>query len=145
MRAKIEYSKHSLIILLCVGGLFLTLFFNNCSYSSTKSSNTLDSIALQNPRGYAYFDNRENKWDIKISGEIMNKSTTCGYKDFVVEVQYLSQTKTLLLTKQYTIFQSIKPFYIHSFNARLNDNAPEGSSILRWKLIGASQMIDGEE
>ena len=71
---------------------------------------------------------------------MFNKSTTCTYKDFVVEVQFLSGTNTLLKTKNYTVYKSLKPLDKDYFYSALDGDAPDGSAILKWKLIGATQV-----
>lgn len=133
------------IILLAIVGLFF--IGNNLikkGGSTSAKDNAVDSIALINPTGFA----RES-WDykgkmlIEISGKIMNKSSIYSYKDFVIEVRYLTRTNTLVDTKQYTIYRSIEPLDKIDFEESLDGDAPIGSDYYRldWKLISATSFI----
>ncbi len=133
------------IIILAIVGLFY--IGNNLLKKGTISSAkgiAVDSIAIINPSGVVHEDwYDKDKMYIGISGKMMNKSSVYSYKDFVVEVKYLTETNTLVDTKQYTVFQSIKPLDKIDFNARLDGEAPKGSKYysLDWKLISATPFI----
>ena len=79
-----------------------------------------------------------------IYGQMLNKSSVYSYKDFVVEVKFLTETNTLVDTRQFTIYKSINPLEKTSFQARLDGEAPKGSKnyILEWKLLNATAYRD---
>ena len=139
----------SIIILAIIGLLYIGNSFFKKGISSSAQGNAADSIAIINPSGVAHEDwYDKDKMYIGISGKMMNKSSVYSYKDFVVEVKYLTETKTLIDTKQYTIFQSIKPLDKIDFNARLDGEAPKGSKYysLDWKLLSATPFkVDKEK
>ncbi|MBK7442533.1 MAG: DUF4339 domain-containing protein [Bacteroidetes bacterium] len=57
--------------------------------SNNGSRSALDSLVVINPTGSAYFSGRDNKWLLKVRGEVFNKSTTCTYKDFIIEIVFI--------------------------------------------------------
>jgi len=125
--------------ILAIIGLFSIVIYltNEMPQENQNVGNPIDSIVVINPTGTAYYSNFNNKWDLSIKGELLNKSSITSYKDFVVEVEFLSSTNTLLTTKQFTIYNVIKPLSKDNFYARLDGDAPEGSSRLKWKLVDA--------
>jgi hypothetical protein len=119
---------------------------NKEGHSETKN-NATDSIAVLGATGVVHKDwYEEGKMYIGISGKMLNKSSVYSYKDFVVEVKYLTETNTLVTTKQYTVYQAIKPLDRIDFMARLDDEPPTGSKYytLDWKLISATPFIPKE-
>jgi GYF domain 2 len=135
--------KWSIIIFVFLGIIYFTKTIFNSNKISVGRSNVLDSIGLQNQYGSAYFSNYLNKWDVHIQGNMLNKSSVYNYKDFVIEVDFLTETKTLIETKKYTIYQSIKPLDKINFYAELEGEFPEGnkSYSLRWRLLKATEEI----
>ena len=134
-----KFFKWSIIILAVIGLIVVGSYLIKQTPLVNKSDgNPTDSLVVVRPTGSAYFSRYDNKWQLSIKGEMFNKSSVTSYKDFVVEVQYLSSTKTLLATRQFTIYKSIEPLDKDYFYATLDGDAPDGSSILKWKLIGAT-------
>ena len=137
------FFKWGVIIFALFGLIYFGKTLLNKSNVTTSKVNVLDSIALLNQSGSAYFSNYENSWDVSIQGKMLNKSSTYNYKDFVVEVEFLTETNTLIQTKQYTIYKSIKPLDRIDFYAKLDGEVPSGSKSysLRWKLLNATQEL----
>ena len=138
----------SLIILALVGLIYIGNSVIKKGSGSVTKGNAVDSIAVLNPTGVVHEDwYKEGRMYIGISAKMLNKSSVFSYKDFVVEVKYLTETKTLISTKQYTVYQSIKPLDKIDFNARIDDEPPSGSKYynLEWKLINATPYIPEKE
>ncbi len=134
----------TIIVLALVGLVYIGNSLLKKGISSTSKGNAVDSIAIINPSGVVHEDwYDKDKMYIGINGTMMNKSSVYSYKDFVVEVKYLTETNTLVDTKQYTVFQSIKPLDKINFKARLDGEAPKGSKYysLDWKLLSATAFI----
>lgn len=125
--------------------VILTTLLKKTPLNNLSKENALDSLVVVKPTGSAYFNRYDNKWQIHIQGDMFNKANTTGYKDFVVEVQFLSATQTLLSTRQFTIYKSIKPLDKDYFYATLDGDAPDGSEYLTWKLINATPQIKTNE
>lgn len=140
--------KWALIILALIGLVVVVKYvYNgissnkgmNINLTSTKKSNPLDSIAIIKESGYVHRSYYTGDVEIRISSEMLNKSNTSYYKDFIIEVEFLSQTNTKLETRQYTIYQSIEPLEKKYFSSTLGGSAPDGCQRLKWKLIGATE------
>ena len=137
------FFKWAIILCALVGIFFIG---KNLLYKGSIShvkGNAIDSLAIINPSGTVHVDwYDKDKMYIGISCEMLNKSTIYSYKDFVVEVKYLTETNTLVDTKQYTVYQTIRPLDKIDFNARLDGEVPKGSThyYLQWKLIDATQF-----
>lgn len=66
-----------------------------------------------------------------ISGYIKNTATIAEYKDVVIKVQYYSQTKSIISSKSFTIYQFFKPHSSTYFS--IKDNPPKA-----YKTFGLS-------
>tara|TARA_R110001592_G_scaffold333244_1_gene617006 strand:+ start:1383 stop:2045 length:663 start_codon:yes stop_codon:yes gene_type:complete len=51
----------------------------------------------------------------KLKGKVTNRATIADYKDLVVKITYFSQTKSVIGTKDYTIYQIFEPNRITEF------------------------------
>jgi len=129
-----------------IGLICIILFSLRIIISKTSNSNSgLDSIAIIKPRGSVFYDTYDQKWQLQIEGVIMNKANVTSYKDFVISVDFLSETKTLLETKQFMIYKSVEPLEEREINTYLEGNAPNGSYSLQWKCIGSTPFIDDKK
>lgn len=141
--------KWLIVTLAIIGLIFLISNLIGISFlgKQNQTGNYSDSLVVINQHGHAYYSNYDQKWDIEIEGDMLNKASVNTYKDFIVEVEFLSETKTLLETKKYTIYQYIKPMEKHHFYAKLDGDAPTGGKyyILNWKLIGATPINENNK
>ena len=135
--------KPKVIVPMLIGIVAIVLFFLYTSRKdSTSDSNPLDSLVVTKQQGSAFFSKYDNNWKVEISGQMLNKSSVCKYKDFVIKADFLTTTSTLITTKNYTIYQFIDPLEKKDFYARLSGDVPSGSDYyaIRWTLIGATQV-----
>jgi GYF domain 2 len=79
----------------------------------------------------------ENFWGdkIKVHGIINNKATVAAYKDALVRITYYSKTKTVLGSKDYTIYEIFPPHSQVKFELKI-DNYKDVSKI-GWDVIDA--------
>jgi hypothetical protein len=74
--------------------------------------------------------------NIKITGELKSKATVANYKDIVLEVQYFTQTETYLGSKQFTIFQYLRPNQSISFGEKFY--SPSKTSKISVSVVSAT-------
>ena len=79
----------------------------------------------------------ENFWGdkFKVHGVITNKATVAAYKDAVVRVTYYSKTKTVLATKEYTIYENFPPHSEVKFELKIDNY--QNVSTIGWDVIQA--------
>jgi hypothetical protein len=134
--------KWSVIIFAIIGlSVVGTYLIKQTPLTNKSDGNPLDSLIIADPIGTYTFNRYHDKWEASIRVEIYNRANIYAYKDFVIEVQYLSETNTLLTTKQFTIYKLVEPlsrFYSYEI---LDGDVPNGTSKLKWKLIGATPII----
>ena len=80
----------------------------------------------------------ENFWGTKLNvhGLIKNNATVATYKDAVVKVTYYSKTKTVLGSKEYTIYEVFAPHSEKPFELKI-ENYKDVKSI-GWEVITAT-------
>jgi len=85
----------------------------------------------------------ENARNFAVTAKIMNYSQVTSYKDFVVQVDYKSETGTLLDSKNYTIYTSIEPQKVIDFDMYIDDAAPQAASFHKttWKLLKVTGYV----
>ena len=95
--------------------LLIALYFHNQSFNRYSASN-VPNLPLLDPEhnhpdwflatGGTY---KQNFWGTKeeISGTITNKATHTNYKDVHVKVEFLSQTKTVISSQEYVVYQYV--------------------------------------
>lgn len=73
-------------------------------------------------------------------------SVHTSYKDFVVQVNYISEAGILLESKTYTLSTSIVPQRVIDFDEYINDTAPQGTSFHNstWKLLNVTGYIEAK-
>jgi hypothetical protein len=59
----------------------------------------------------------ESFWgtEFKLKGKVTNRATIAVYKDVVMRITYYSQTKSVIGTKDYTVYQVFQPDEVTSF------------------------------
>ncbi|MDG2194251.1 MAG: DUF4339 domain-containing protein [Polaribacter sp.] len=59
----------------------------------------------------------ESFWgtEFKLKGKVTNRATIADYKDLVMRITYYSKTKSVIGTKDYTIYQVFQPNRVTSF------------------------------
>jgi len=72
---------------------------------------------------------------LKVHGEITNRATVARFKDAVVRITYYSKTKTVLGSKDYTIYEIFAPNSTTNFELKI-DNYQDVYSI-GWEVISA--------
>jgi|GEM_PF-4740047 len=101
-----------------------------------------DSIAIIYTKVYGniYRPRWENSRNFEVEGKIMNFSQVTSYKDFVVEVDYKSETGTKIETRKYTLYTTIGPQKVIDFKKYIDDTAPPGTSFdnTTWRLLGVT-------
>lgn len=101
-----------------------------------------DSIAIIYTKVYGniYRLRWENSRNFELEGKIMNFSQVTSYKDFVVEVDYKSETGTRLETRKYTLNTIIEPQKVIDFKKYIDDTAPPATSFdnTTWRLLGVT-------
>ena len=136
-KKKNQFVKIGLIIVGVIVFIFLICRISHPHRTNTQ--NPLDSlVVIENPSSTAFYSDFYKKWLLDVNGKIMNKSSVCTYKDFVITVNYESRTGTVLATRKYTIFQTIKPLEVLTIRRKIEDVVPQESYYLKWKLIGAA-------
>jgi hypothetical protein len=83
-------------------------------------------------------DYNQNFWrtKLKVHGTITNSATVARYKDAVVRVTYYSKTKTVLGSKDYTIYELFEPHSTANFELKI-ENFNNVNSI-GWEVVNAS-------
>ena len=136
------------IVLLCIFGS-ITLFYNmninggGSSYISGETYQdkvmTIEEIERSQPTNFlsASGTYRENFWGdkFKVSCKISNNATVATYKDAVVRVTYYSKTKTVLTTKDYTIYETFPPHSTKTVELKI-ENYQNVNSI-GWDVLSA--------
>ncbi len=113
--------------------------------SSPSLSNNKDSLAIIYTKDkWSIIRPRwENARNFAVTAKIMNYSQVTSYKDFVVQVDYISETGTLIESKNYTLYTSIEPQKVIDFDMAIDDTAPKGASFHHstWKLLKVTGYI----
>jgi GYF domain 2 len=106
---------------------FAVLYFHNKSMNQYRASN-VPSIPFVDPEhGHpSWYLNtqgtyKKNFWGNKeeINGSITNKATHTNYKDVRLKVDFLSQTKTVIASQEYIIYQYVPYGSTQSFSLTL--------------------------
>jgi hypothetical protein len=81
---------------------------------------------------------RSNFWQTEeeISGTITNRAIHTNYKDIRIRVSYYSQTKTVIGTQDYVIYEYVPYGSTQAFSIKLSK--PPGVANLGWVAIGAT-------
>ncbi len=113
--------------LITIGILGVFLLFNMFTANNSKSnpSNYQEKKMTLEETENAYpkqFLSVEGKYDgniwgtkFKIKGEITNKASIADYKDIIIRIKYYSKTKSLIESKDYTIYEVFPPNQQKSF------------------------------
>jgi hypothetical protein len=110
---------------------------NPASYLEQKM--TIEETENSDPTRFLSADGKYNSsfWgtELKIRGEITNRATIADYKDVTVRVTYFSKTKSVLGTKEYTLYEIYKPNFVTPF--RLNITNYKDVETIGWEVIRA--------
>jgi hypothetical protein len=136
-------------LLFCLVLTFLVSCDSGGSTSSSSAPKSTEELKMdltaqeQNfPTDYLSADGtyRENIWGskLKISCTITNRATLATFKDAIVQVTYYSKTKTVLGTKEYTIYEMFPPNSSKTIELKI-DNYNDVNSI-GWDVISATAV-----
>jgi len=127
----IKYLTYILIafsILLIILILNKSQVFNSNSKTKTsyqKQKLTIGQTEKSNPLMFLSIDTKynENFWGdkFKLRGKVTNRATVANYKDLVVRITYYSKTKTVIGTKDYTIYEVFPPNNITPFKLKVTN------------------------
>jgi len=110
---------------------------SNQSYFEKKKS--IQQIENSEPLRFLTADGnyKENFWGnkIKVFGKVTNRATIAHYKDIVVRITYYSKTKTVLGSKDYTLYEVFPPNMDKAFELKI-DNYKNVNSI-GWDVVSA--------
>ena len=110
---------------------------NPASYIEQKM--TIEETENADPTRFLSADGKYNSsfWgtELKIRGEITNRATIADYKDVTVRVTYFSKTKSVLGTKEYTLYEVYKPNSVTPF--RLDITNYKDVETIGWEVISA--------
>lgn len=132
------------IVLVVILGIMLSNFIGALNRSSGDSSYqakvmTVEEIEISSPTQFLTADGkyRENFWGdkIKVFCTITNKATVATYKDAIIRVTYYSKSKTVLGTRDYTVYEVLPPNSVKNVELKI-DNYKDVQSI-GWEVIHA--------
>lgn len=78
--------------------------------SETEDSDPLRFLSVKGNYNESFWGTK-----FKLKGKVTNRATIADYKDLVVRITYYSKTKSVIGTKDYTIYQVFEPNKITSF------------------------------
>lgn len=124
--------------------LLLFLYFHNQSVNKDVSSNmphiSYTDPEHENPSGFLATGGtyKTNFWGNKedIAGTITNKATHTNYKDVHIKVEFYSQTKSVVLSQEYIIYQYVP--YGSTQNFSLNIAKPAAAASLGLGVVSAT-------
>lgn len=126
--------------------IMLIIGCKNNSTSGNSKSGYVDSLSIIYTKdSYSYYRGKwESNRQFAITAKIMNIAEVYSYKDLKVEINYITETGTLLDKKTYTIYTAIRPLKVIDLDEYINDTAPIGTSFhnSNWKLLSATKYID---
>jgi hypothetical protein len=127
--------------------LGLITLFSKLYYTEDRKekANPLDYLVVTSPNGsieqsrFSYYGNRDNSsaGDVEISGKIANKANKTSYKDFEIEVEFLTQTGTFISKAKVIVYEDVAPNSEIFINKKLKDKAPDNCQKVKWKLLDA--------
>tara|TARA_R110002072_G_scaffold20671_25_gene74742 strand:+ start:5634 stop:6296 length:663 start_codon:yes stop_codon:yes gene_type:complete len=111
-----------LVLLLGIIGFAVVpnLFNNNENPKSyIEQKMTIEETENSDPLRFLSVEGNYNKsfWgtEFKLKGKVTNRATIADYKDLVMRITYYSQTKSVIGTKDYTIYQVFQPNRVTEF------------------------------
>lgn len=135
--------------MLGIGGIILllsllVLYFHKQSLNRYTASNTrtipFEDAEHSHPDWFLQTGGtyKTNFWNTKeeISGLITNKATHTNYKDVRIKVEFLSQTKTVISSQEYVIYQYVPYGSTQSFS--LNLPKPPATTSVGLGVVGAT-------
>lgn len=134
------FIKTLIVSTIIIGGLNI---YGNLNSSNDESyfekKMTIEQIENSEPTRFLTADGNYNEsfWGtkIKVYGKITNKATVATFKDATVRFKYYAKTKTILGSKDYTIYELFPPNSVKSFELRI-ENYKNVNSI-GWEVINA--------
>jgi|ERR1043165_1594843 hypothetical protein len=101
---------------------------------------SIEEIERSNPTDFLSADGTYNQnffgTKLKVHGIVKNKATVATYKDAVVRITYYSKTKTVLGSKDYTIYDFFPPNSEKNFELKI-ENYQNVESI-GWDVVSAA-------
>jgi len=114
----------ALIIVGVIGAYFIIIMVMD-SVSNSNPSNyyeqkiTIEQTENSDPLRFLSVEGNYNEsfWgtELKLKGKVTNRATIADYKDLVMRITYYSKTKSVIGTKDYTIYQVFQPNKVISF------------------------------
>lgn len=92
------------VVILAIVGFFVLSSKLISSDIKNEKRHPLNYLMLTEPTGAAYLSYYDRPGEIRITGNLVNKAKNTSYKDFVIDVQFLSKTKTPLGHVTHTLF-----------------------------------------
>jgi hypothetical protein len=117
--------------------------FGNLNSSNSESyfekKKTVEQIENSEPLSFLTTDGNysESFWGtkIKVYGKITNKATVATFKDVTIRITYYTKTKTVLRSKDYTIYELFPPNSVKSFELRIENY--KNTNSIDWDVIKA--------
>lgn len=103
-----------------------------------QAKETLEEKEKKNPVAFLLVNSRDKHnliGQTVIKGTLSNKAKVCTYKDVELEISYYSQTGTLLLRTNETVYDKIEPGKSAGFKSK--EFAPKGSDSVSIKVLRA--------
>jgi hypothetical protein len=132
--------KIILIITAVIGTLFLIEKLLPMS-GIIESKSATDYLILTNIRGDVMVNNYDEEiGTTRIAGELKNNSEKTKYKDFKIEIQYYSSTKSIISTKEIVLFKEIRPMDTKEIYYDFKGKVPRDAYYIDWKIIDATAV-----
>jgi hypothetical protein len=124
--------------------LLVALYFNNQSHNKYGASNVPSVPFLDSEHNHPDWflatggTYKQNFWGTKeeINGTITNKATHTNYKDVRVKVEFLSQTKTVISSQEYVVYQYVPYGSTQTFT--LNLPKPAATASVSMGVVSAT-------
>ncbi len=140
--------KSILVIVLIVLSIVCGIYFSNninvseenvTSQAYSEQVLTIEEYEWSQPTNFLFANGTysENFWGnkIKVNCEIANNATVATYKDVVVRITYFTKTKSVIGTKEYTIYEVFPPKTSKAISLKI-ENYKDVKSI-SWEVISA--------
>ena len=134
------FVKTFIVLALLIGASIISeIFYASSNQSYYEKKQSIEQIENSEPLRFLTTDGnyRESFWGtkIKVFGKVTNQATIASYKDVVIRITYYSKTKTILGSKDYTLYEVFPPNMDKTFELKI-DNFKDVNSI-GWDVISA--------
>lgn len=125
--------------ILIISILALTIIILYFLFQS-KGKHLNEDIKTSERTGYIKQYGSSDKGLTYINAYMENVSPTTTYKDFEIEVNFYSQTNTLLETKKHILYRELKPHGSLKMHDYLKDKAPANATTVKWNILDAVEV-----